>query len=76
MREYSELLEEETFKSGESAGRLKTAMTVMTDMLIELNSLEIYYQKPTPKTVTPPQLAELRQKVAYVKSLLHEAIKS
>ena len=74
MNTYKELLEDEIFKGGEQNGRIRTALTVLTDMLIELNALEIYYQKPVSKSITPPEITALRDKVQTVKSLLHSSI--
>ena len=74
MEEYRELLENELFRGGEQKGRLRTALTILTDMLIELNALEIYYQKPTPKTVAPSEIAALRKKITAVKNLVHASI--
>ncbi|MDP4199018.1 MAG: hypothetical protein Q8922_13200 [Bacteroidota bacterium] len=74
MKEYSELLEDEQFKHGKRSGNLKTALTMLTDMLIELNALEIYYQKPASKAVAPQEIAALREKIEYLKRLLHESL--
>jgi len=74
VKEYHSLLEDEIFKAGESKGRLRTALTVLTDMLIELNSLEIYYQKPVAKSVSPPEIEALRKKLEMVKQLLHASV--
>jgi hypothetical protein len=74
MPQYSDLLEDEIFRSGERRGRLRTALTVLTDMLIELNALEIYYQKPVDKSVAPAEIAELRKKIAMIKDLVHDSI--
>jgi hypothetical protein len=71
---YSKLLEDEVFKFGESKGRLKTAITILTDMLIELNSLEVYYQKPVSKSVSPDEISALRRKIDVVKSLLQDTL--
>ena len=72
--EYLRLLEDETFKSGAPAGQLRTALTIMTDMLVELNALEIYYEKPVVRSITPPEIGALRRKIEDVKGLLHESI--
>ena len=47
--DYKTLLEDQIFMKGNAEGRTSTALTVLTDMLIELNSLEVYYQKPSSK---------------------------
>ena len=74
MREYSELLEEEVFKDGEERGSVRTALTILTDMLIELNSLEIFYQKPSNKSITPKEIATIRAKIDEVKKLLQVSL--
>lgn len=74
MQEYNNLLDDEIFRTGEAKGRLSTAMTILTDMLIELNSLEVYYAKPIDKSVTPPQINELRKKVDFVKELVRDSL--
>ena len=74
MNEYHRLLEDEIFKGGERTGRIRTALTVLTDMLIELNALEIFYQKPIAKSVAPPEIRSLREKLEVVKDLLHRSI--
>ena len=74
MQEYDNLLEDEIFRTGEAKGRLSTAMTILTDMLIELNSLEVYYQKPIDKSVAPKEINELRKKVDFVKELVRESL--
>ncbi len=68
--EYKTLLEDQIFMKGESAGRIGTALTVLTDMLIELNSLEIYYQKPSSKELSPKEIQTLRKKIVDLKSIL------
>jgi hypothetical protein len=74
MNEYNSLLEDEIFKAGEQKGRLRTALTILTDMLIELNSIEIFFQKPGSKSLTPPEIDDLRIKLNAVKQLLHASI--
>ena len=70
--DYKTLLEDQIFMKGESAGRFGTALTVLTDMLIELNSLEVYYQKPSSKEISPKEIENLREKIAYLKSILQD----
>jgi hypothetical protein len=70
MMEYEELLETEVFKHGKTEGHLRTLVTILTDMLLELNSLEIYYQKPSTKAIDPPQIRSLRRKIELAKSLI------
>jgi hypothetical protein len=74
MSEYDTLLEDEIFKAGEQKGRIRTALTILTDMLIELNAIEIFYQKPISKSVVPTEIATLRKKLEAVKHLLHDSV--
>lgn len=74
MNEYRALLEDELFRGGETKGRLRTALTILTDMLIELNALEIYYQKPTVKSIVPAEIAALRTKIEIIKQLMQDSI--
>lgn len=64
------MLEDQIFMKGEIDGRIGTALTVLTDMLIDLNSLEIYYQKPTSKQLSPNEIESLRKKIVQIKSIL------
>ena len=68
--DYKTLLEDQIFMKGESDGRIATALTVLTDMLIDLNALDIYYQKPSSKQFSPQEITSLRKKVTYLKSIL------
>ncbi len=74
VNEYSKLLEDELFRGGETKGRLRTALTILTDMLIELNALEIYYQKPTVKSIVPAEIAAMRTKIDTIKKLVQDSI--
>lgn len=74
MKQYEQLLEDQTFMSGDSRGRLETALTVLTDMLVELNALEIYYAKPGAKSLVPPQIADLREKIEYIKQIIRASL--
>ncbi len=76
MEAYRELLESERFRGGETKGRLRTALTILTDMLIELNALEIFYQKPSDKSIVPAEIASLRARIDAVKQLLRELIEA
>lgn len=71
---YTKLLEDELFMKGEVRGRLATTTTILTDMLIDLNSLELFYQKPSSKSITPAEIGELRIKINKAKQLLYEAL--
>jgi len=70
MSEYKTLLEDQIFMKGENEGRIGTALTMLTDMLIDLNALEIYYQKPSSKELSPREIESLRKKIATLKSIL------
>jgi hypothetical protein len=74
MSEYDRLLDDEIFKAGEQKGRIRTALTILTDMLIELNAIEIFYQKPISKSIVPTEIAALRNKLEAVKHLLHDSV--
>lgn len=54
---------------GEIEGRIGTALTILTDMLIELNALEVYYQKPSSKELSPREIESLRKKILALKSI-------
>ena len=70
MSEYNALLEDQIFMKGETEGRIGTALTMLTDMLIDLNALEIYYQKPSSKELSPREIDSLRKKIDALKSIL------
>jgi hypothetical protein len=70
MTEYKNLLEDQIFMKGETEGRIGTALTILTDMLIDLNALEIYYQKPSSKELSPREIENLREKIAHLKFIL------
>jgi hypothetical protein len=74
MEVYRDLLENELFRGGETKGRLRTALTILTDMLIELNALEIFYQKPSNKSIVPAEIASLRARIEAVKKLLRDLV--
>jgi hypothetical protein len=74
MKSFDEFVEDEVFKFGEQGGKMRAALSVLTDMLIDLNSLEVFYQKPTSKAITPVSLSALRDKIGTVKGLLHDAL--
>jgi hypothetical protein len=67
---YNNLLEDEIFKKGDAEGRIGTALTILTDMLIDLNALEIFYQKPSSKEFSPKEIEYLRNKISTLKSIL------
>ncbi|MDP4220051.1 MAG: hypothetical protein Q8916_13675 [Bacteroidota bacterium] len=70
MTEYKNLLEDQIFMKGDTEGRIGTALTILTDMLIDLNALEIYYQKPSSKELSPREIEKLREKIAHLKLIL------
>jgi hypothetical protein len=70
LMDYKTLLEDQIFMKGDTEGRIGAALTVLTDMLIELNSLEIYYQKPSSKELSPKEIESLRKKILDLKSIL------
>jgi hypothetical protein len=67
-------LKYKNLKTAKKKGRLRTALTILTDMLIELNALEIYYQKPGAKAIAPGEIPALREKIEAVKNLLHSSM--
>ena len=69
---YKKLLENEIFMKGNTQGKIGTALTILTDMLIDLNGLEVYYQKPSSKEFSPKEINELRRKIIELKSILQE----
>jgi hypothetical protein len=71
---YREQLDDEVFRRGERAGRLTTSISMLTDALLMLNALELYYQKPASKSVVPAEIAELRATVDGIKELIRQAL--
>ncbi len=71
---YAQELEDEIFRRGERSGRVTTALSMLTDSLLMVNALEIFYQKPSSKAVTPQEIAELRQNLDAVKELLRAVL--
>ncbi|MFI5264754.1 MAG: hypothetical protein ACHQM6_09590, partial [Candidatus Kapaibacterium sp.] len=67
---YKKLLEDEIFMKGDSEGRARTALTILTDMLIDLNALEVFYQKPSSKELSPKEIDKLRGKIIELKAIL------
>lgn len=47
---------------------------MLTDSLLELNALEVYYQKPSSKSIAPAEIEKLRAKLTSIKDLLREAM--
>ncbi|MEP7234239.1 MAG: hypothetical protein ABI778_02975 [Ignavibacteriota bacterium] len=74
--DYNNLLEDQIFMKGELQGRIGTALTILTDILIELNSLEIFYQKPSSKDLSPKEIATIRKKIDTLKSILQDEANS
>lgn len=68
--DYKALLEDQIFMKGDSEGRIGTALTMLTDMLIDLNALDVYYQKPSSKELSPKEIESLRKKITDLKSIL------
>jgi hypothetical protein len=73
---YKTLLEDEIFMKGDTEGRISTALTMLTDMLIDLNALEIFYQKPSSKQLSPKEIERLRKKINDLKTILQESTTS
>ncbi|HYM21157.1 MAG TPA: hypothetical protein VEW28_09165 [Candidatus Kapabacteria bacterium] len=61
---------------GELNGRLGTTLSILTDMLIDLNALQIYYEKPSSKSISPALLGEIRNKIDAAKEIIHGALKT
>lgn len=72
--EYEQELDDAIFRQGELRGRITTSLSMLTDSLLELNALEVYYQKPIAKAVAPAEIELLRRKLTSVKELLRQAI--
>jgi len=72
--EYEQELEDGIFRYGEAKGRITTSLSILTDSLVELNALEVYYQKPSSKSITPAEIETLRKKLTSIKELLREVI--
>lgn len=74
--EYTSELENNIFQYGEAKGRLNTALSILTDSLLALNSLELFYQKPISKSVSPTELKTIKKNIEQTKFLIQEIIKS
>ncbi|MEO5931307.1 MAG: hypothetical protein ABIR47_15345 [Candidatus Kapaibacterium sp.] len=74
--EYTQELDDAIFRHGEMKGRITTSLSVLTDALLELNALELYYQKPVSKSIAPAEIEALRGKLTSIKELLREIIMS
>lgn len=74
--QYKQQLDDAIFQFGESKGRIIASMSVLTDALLTLNALEVYYQKPVSKSVAPAEILQLRQNITAVKELLRQAAKA
>ena len=72
--QYIQELEDEIFRRGEQEGRVTTAISMLTDSLLLVNALEIFYQKPSSKSVSPAQISELRGNLDAIKELLRELL--
>lgn len=73
-RAYEEDLDDSIFRHGEVKGRIATSMSMLTDSLLALNALEVYYQKPVSKAVAPAEIDHLRTTLTSVKELLRQAL--
>lgn len=71
---YKALIEDEIFKLGISKGSASAAQTILTDTLLELNSLAIFYQKPSNKSITPKEIESIRANIELVKELLQKLL--
>lgn len=71
---YTTLIEDEVFKLGVSKGSASAAQTILTDTLLELNSLAIFYQKPSNKSITPKEIESIRANIELVKELLQKLL--
>ena len=71
---YEQELEDEIFRRGEQEGRVTTALSMLTDSLLMVNALEIFYQKPSSKSVTPQEIEEQRRNLDAVKELLRAVL--
>jgi|GEM_PF-1403654 len=72
--QYSDELDDQIFRHGERKGRITTSLSILTDSLLELNALELYYQKPASKSVAPAEIEMLRAKLTSIKDLLREML--
>lgn len=73
-QQYERELEDEIFRRGETTGRITTSVSILTDALLDLNALEVYYQKPASKSIAPPEIEELRSRLTFIKELLRDVI--
>lgn len=71
---YLDEFDDALFRDGEVHGRITTSMSILTDSLVMLNALELYYQKPASKAVAPAEIDELRKNLDAVKELLREIL--
>lgn len=72
--QYEQELDDAIFRHGEVKGRITTSMSMLTDSLLELNALELYYQKPVSKAIAPAEIEQLRSTLTQAKELLRQAI--
>jgi hypothetical protein len=72
---YRAELDDAIFRDGEVHGRVTTSMSILTDSLLMLNALELYYQKPASKAIAPAEIDELRRNIDTVKDLLREILR-
>ncbi len=72
--QYDQELDDAIFRQGETKGRLTTSISILTDSLLELNALQVFYQKPASKAISPAEIESLRAKLTSIKELLQEVI--
>lgn len=71
---YHDELDDALFRDGQVKGRITTSMSILTDSLLMLNALELYYQKPASKSISPAEIAHLRANLDGVKELLRQIV--
>jgi hypothetical protein len=71
---YEQELDDAIFRYGDVRGRITTSMSMLTDSLLDLNALELYYQKPVSKAVAPSEIERIRGTLESIKELLRQTI--
>ena len=72
--QYHQELEDGIFRFGELKGRVTTSLSILTDSLLMLNALQLYYQKPASKAISPSEIESLRSNLTSVKELLRQIV--